>query len=82
MIQYCTLNVKLSNSLHIKLKLRIKNGTKVSLNPSSDVLVILIMGVIFLINYSHKLLLIITQVSRLFRYTSFVKLLHMVHQLI
>ena len=79
MIQYSTVNVKLSNSLLTKLKLRIKNGTKVSLNPSSNVAGNSNYGS----NFSHNfLLLIITQVSRLFQYTSFVKLLQMVDQLI
>ena len=37
MTQYNTLNVKLSNSPLNKLKPRIKNGTEVTLKPSSNV---------------------------------------------
>ena len=38
MTQYNTLNVKLSNSPLNKLKSAIKNGTEVTLNPSSNLI--------------------------------------------
>ena len=38
MTQYNTLNVKLSNSQPNTLKSGIKNGTQVTLNPSSNVI--------------------------------------------
>ena len=72
MTQYNTLNVKLSNSQLNRLKSAIKNGTKVTLNLSSNVV-----GVSNgEINFSHKLLLTNTQVW------NFVKLLEIVHQVI
>ena len=61
MIQYNTLNVKLSNSQTNKLKFRIINGTDVSLKLSSK-------GVgnsNYENNFPHKLLLTNTQVSNL-----------------
>ena len=61
MTQYSTLNVKLSNSQINKLKSGIKNGTEVTLNPSSN----LIRNSNDETNFSHKLLLTNTQVSRL-----------------
>ena len=61
MNQYNTLNVKLSNSHLNKLKSRIKNDTEVTLKFHQMLLVILIIKN----NFSHKLLLINTQVSKL-----------------
>ena len=58
MTQYNTLNVKLSNLQLNKLKSRIKNGTEITLKISSNV-------VVDENNFSHKLLLTNTQVSRL-----------------
>ena len=55
MTQYNTLNVKLSNSQPNKLKSGIKNGTEVTLNISSNVIV--------KTNFPHKLLLTSTQGS-------------------
>ena len=57
MTQYKTLTIKLSNSRHSKLKSKIKNGTQVTLNLSSN-----------LIgdnetNFPHKFLLANTHVS-------------------
>ena len=51
MSQYNTLNVKLLNSQLNELKSGIKKGTEVTLNLSSNVIVILTMGLIFCINY-------------------------------
>ena len=59
MTQYITLNVKLSNSQLNKLKSGIKNGTKVTLNLSSN----LIGNSNYEINFPHKLSLTDTQVS-------------------
>ena len=61
MIQYNTLNIKLSNSQINKLKSGIKNGTEVTLNLSSK----LTGNSCDEINISHKLLLTDTQVSRI-----------------
>ena len=61
MTQYNALNVKLSNSQLNKLKLRIKNGTKVNLKVSSNV----IGDSNDENNFSHKLLLTNTQVSKI-----------------
>ena len=61
MTQYKTLNVKLSNSQLNKLKSGIKNGTQVSLNNPSNV----IGDSNDETNFTHKLLLTDTQVSRL-----------------
>ena len=61
MNQYNTLNVKLSNSHLNKLKSRRKNDTEVTLKFHQMLLVILIIKN----NFSHKLLLINTQVSEL-----------------
>ena len=72
MTQYNTLNVILSNSQLNKFKSRIKNGTKVTLNPSSN----LIRNSNYETNFLHKLLLSDTQVSKI------CKALQMVHQLI
>ena len=72
MTQYNTLKVKLSNSQLNKLKSGIKNGTGITLKLSSNV----IGGFNDDNNFPHKLLLTNTQVS------SFVKLLHVVPQLI
>ena len=61
MSQYNTLNVKLSNSQLNKLKSGIKNGTEVTLKFSANVV-----GDYNNENkFSHKLLLINTQVLRL-----------------
>ena len=61
MTQYNTLNVKLSNWQHNKLKSGIKNGTEVTLKLSSN-----IVGAFNgENNFPHKLLLTNTQVSRL-----------------
>ena len=61
MTQDNTLNVKLSNAQLNKLKSGIKNGTKVTLKPSSNVL----RESNDENNFLHKLLLTNTQVSRL-----------------
>ena len=53
MIQYNTLNVKLSNSQFNKLRSGIKNGTEVTLNLSSN----RIGNANDETNFSHKLLL-------------------------
>ena len=61
MTQYNTLNIKLSYSQLNKLKLGIKNGTEVTLKISSNVV-----GDSYdKNNFSHKLFLTNTQVSRL-----------------
>ena len=64
MTQYNTLNVKLSNLQHNKIKTEIKKGIGVTLNHSSN----MVGDSNNEINFPHKLLLINTQVS------SFVKL--------
>ena len=51
MTQYNSLNVKLSNSQLNKLKSGINKGTKVTLNLSSNALVILMIKLIFQINF-------------------------------
>ena len=61
MAQYDTLYVKLSNSQLNKLKSAIKNGTKVTLNLSSN----LIRNSKDKTNFPHKLLLTDTQVSKI-----------------
>ena len=61
MTQYNTLNVKLSNSQLNKLKSQIKNDTKVTLSPSSNV----IGDSNDETNFLHKLLLTNTPVSRI-----------------
>ena len=61
MTQDNTLNVKLPNAQLNKLKSGIKNGTKVTLKPSSNVL----RDSNDENNFLHKLLLTNTQVSRL-----------------
>ena len=61
MIQFNTLNVKLSNSQLNKLKSAIKNGTEVTLNPSSN----LIGSSNNETNFPHKLLSTNTQVSKI-----------------
>ena len=61
MTQYNTLNVKLSNPQLKKLKSGIKNGTKVNLNLSSN----LIGNSIDETNFPHKILLTDTQVSKI-----------------
>ena len=61
MTQYNTLNVKLSNSQLSKLKSQIKNVSKVTLNISS----LVIGSSNDETNFSHKLLLTNTQVSRI-----------------
>ena len=61
MIHYNTLNVKLSNSQLNKLKSKIKNGTEVTLNLSSN----LIGNSNDETNFSNKLLLTDTQVSKI-----------------
>ena len=50
MIQYNTLNIKLSNSQLNKSKSGIKDGTEVTLKLSSMLLVNLMMRIIFRIN--------------------------------
>ena len=60
MTQYETLNVKLSNSQHNKLKSGMKNGTEVTLNLSLNV-----SNSNDETNFRHKLLSTNTQVSRL-----------------
>ena len=57
---YNTLNIKLSNSELNKLKSGIKNGTELTLNLSSN----LIGNSNDETNFSHKLLLTDTQVSK------------------
>ena len=61
MINYNTLNVKLSNSQLNKLKSKIKNGTEVTLNLSSN----LIGNSNDETNFSNKLLLTDTQVWKI-----------------
>ena len=61
MTQYNTLDVKLFNSQLNKLKLEIKNVTRVTLNLSSNV----VSDSYDETNFLHKLLLTNTQVSRL-----------------
>ena len=61
MNQYNTLDVKLFNSQLNKLKLAIKNVTRVTLNLSSNV----VSDSYDETNFLHKLLLTNTQVSRL-----------------
>ena len=61
MTQYNTLNVKLSNSHFNKSKSAIKNGTKVTLNNSSN----LIANSNDETNFPHKLLLANMQVSNI-----------------
>ena len=61
MSQYNTLNVKLSNSQLNKLKSGIKNCTEVTLKFSANI----VGDYNNENNFSHKLLLINTQVSRL-----------------
>ena len=61
MTQYNTLNVKLSNSQHNKLKTKIKNGTEVTLKLSSNA----VGDSNDENNFPHKLLLTNTQVSKL-----------------
>ena len=63
MTQYNTLNLKLSNSKHNKLKCGIKNGAEVILKISSNVVGYSNDGN----NFPHKLLLTNTQVSRLYK---------------
>ena len=63
MAPYNTLNVKLSNSELNKLKSTIKNGTKVTLNLSSNVAG----DSIDENNFPHKLLLTNIQVSKLLK---------------
>ena len=74
MTQYNTLNVKLSNSQHNKLKSAIKNGTGVILNLLPN----LIGSSNDETNFPHKLIL----TKKLVKFQKFVKLLQMVHQLI
>ena len=61
MTKYNTLNVKLSNLQHDKLKSGIKNGTKVTLKLSLNV----VGDSNDENNFSHKFLLTNTQVSKL-----------------
>ena len=61
MYQYNTLDVKLSNSQLNKLKSRIKYGTEITLEISSNVVVYSNDDN----NFPHKILLSNTQVSRL-----------------
>ena len=61
---YNTLNVKLSNSQLNKLKSGINNGTQVTLNFSSNVMIFIIIGDEET-NFSRKLLLTNTQVSKI-----------------
>ena len=61
MIQYNTLNVKLSNSQLNKLKSGIKNGTEVTLKIPSNI----VGDSNDENNFQHKLLLTNTQVSKL-----------------
>ena len=72
MTQYNTLNVKLSNAQLNKLKSGIKNGTEITLIPSSNV----VSDFNYETNFPHKLLLIDIQVSKL------PKLLQIIHQLL
>ena len=61
MTRYNTLNVKLSNTQLNKLKSGIKNGTKVTLNLSSDLIGNSNDGT----NFPHKLLLTNAQFSKI-----------------
>ena len=60
MTKYNTLNVKLSNLQINKLKSGIKNGTKVTLKISSNV----VAGSNYENNFQHKLILTYAQVSK------------------
>ena len=53
------------NSQLNKLKCGIKNGTEVTLNLSSNLIIILILMIIDKTNFPHNLLLTYKQVSRL-----------------
>ena len=61
MTQYNTLTVKFCNSRHNKLESRIKNGTEVTLNLSSNV----VGNSNDETNFRHNLLLTNTQVSKI-----------------
>ena len=63
MVQYNTLNVKLSNSQLNKLKSGTKNGTQITLNLLSNAVGELSDET----NFPHKLLLINTQVPRIWK---------------
>ena len=63
MTQYNTLNIKLSNSQHNKLKSGIKNGTEVTLKISSNV----VGDFNDENNFQHKLLSTNTEVSKLLK---------------
>ena len=72
MTQYNALNVKLPNSQLNKLKSGIKSGTEITLNLSSNLMKMLMMKLVFHINY-HLLI---------HKFQIFVRLLHIVHQLL
>ena len=73
MTQYNTLNVKMSNSQHSKLKFGIKDDTEVTLKISSNV----VGDTNDENNFLHKLLLTNTR----FKFRGFVKLSQILHQL-
>ena len=64
MTQYNTLNVKFSDSKLNKVKSRTKYGTEVTLNLSSNLILIILM-IMDKTNFPHKLLLADKQASRL-----------------
>ena len=55
MTQYNTLNVKFSDSKLNKVKSRTKYGTEVTLNLSSNLILIIILMIIDKTNFPHKL---------------------------
>ena len=65
MTQYNALNIKFSNLQHNKLKSGIKNGTEVTLNLSSNLIIMLILMIIDKTSFPLKLLLTDKQLSRL-----------------
>ena len=65
MTQYNTLNVKFSDSKLNKVKSRTKYGTEVTLNLSSNLILIIILMIMDKTNFPHKPLLPDKQASRL-----------------
>ena len=65
MTQYNTLNVKFSDSKLNKVKSRTKYGAEVTLNLSSNLILIIILMIMDKTNFPRKLLLPDKQASRL-----------------
>ena len=65
MTQYNTLNIKFSDSKLNKVKSRTKYGTEVTLNLSSNLILIIILMIMDKTNFPNKLLLPDKQASRL-----------------